>query len=104
MLGADVGVVELAGLGHGQLEHLLGARGVRKVGPGGGGRFALLHRLLDFLLDVFEVDVEIGQDGGRDAFALADQAEEDVLGADVLVVQTGGFLAGHLRALCGRDR
>ena len=65
VLGAHVRVIELARLGHGQLEHLLGARGVGQVGAGRRRRFALLDRLLDFLLDVFEVDVEIGEDGRR---------------------------------------
>ena len=98
VLGADVGVVELARLGHRQLEHLLGARGVRQVGAGGGGRLSLLDRLLDLLLDVLEVDVEVRSTRG-DALALADQAEQDVLGADVLVVQPGRFLARHLEDL-----
>src|SRR5205823_2284793 len=39
MLGADVGVVQLARLAHRQLEHFLGARGVWEVGAGGRRRF-----------------------------------------------------------------
>ena len=70
-----------------------------QVGAGGGGRLPLLDRLLDLLLDVLEVDVQIGEHRRRHAFALADQAEEDVLGADVLVVQTGRLFAGHLQDL-----
>ena len=99
VLGAHVGVVQLPGLGHGQLQHLLGPRGVRQVGPDGGARFPLLDRLLDLLLDLLEVDVEVGQDRGGDAFALANQAQEDVLGAHVFVVQTGSLLPGHLKDL-----
>ena len=99
MLRADVGVVELARLGHGQLEHLLGARGVRKIGAGRRSRLPLLHGLLDLLLDLFEIHVEVLEDGGRDSFAFANEAEQDVLGADVLVVQTGRLFARHLQNL-----
>ena len=97
VLGADVGVIQLARLAHRQLEHLLGARGIGEVGPGRGGRFPFLDRLLDLLLNLFEIDVEIGQDRGGDALAFADQAEQDVLGADVLVMQAGRFFTGHLQ-------
>ena len=96
VLGADVGVVELAGFRHRQLEHLLGARRVRQVRPGDGAGFPLLDRLLDLLLDFLEIDVEIGQDSSRDTFALADEAKEDVLGAHVFVVQPGSLLPRHL--------
>ena len=99
VLGADVAVVELARLDHGQLEDLLGARGVRQVGTGGRGGFPALDRLLDLLLDVLEIDVEVLQDAGGDALALANQAEEDVLRPHVLVVQAGRFFAGHLQDL-----
>ena len=54
-------------------------------------------RFLDLLLNIFEVDVEVGQDGGGDPFALTNEAEEDVLGADVFVVQPGRLFAGHLQ-------
>src|SRR5213592_1295317 len=73
------------------------AGGIGQVGAGGGGRFPLLDRLLDLLLNVFEIDVEIREDRGGHALALADQAEQDVLGPDVLVVQTGGFFPRHLQ-------
>src|SRR6185503_12699475 len=68
-----------------------------QIRPGSGGGFALLDRLLDLLLNLFEIDVEIGQDGGGNPLALANQAEQDVLGADVLVVQTRCFLPRHLQ-------
>src|SRR3989338_9745894 len=37
--------------------------------------------------------------GAAPPFALADQAEEDVLGADVLMVQPRGFFPRHLQDL-----
>ena len=57
--------------------------------------FPLLHRLLDLLLNLVELDAQVLQDGRGDALALADQAEQDVLGAHVFVVETRGFLARH---------
>ena len=99
VLGAHVGVVELAGFGHRELEHLLGARRIGKVGPGPMRGLALLDRLLDLLLDLFEVDVQVGEHGRRDALALADEAEQDVLGAHVVVVQADRLLPGHLQDL-----
>ena len=97
MLGAHVGVIELPRLAHRQLEHLLGARCIGKVGTGRRRRFALLDRLLDLLLNLFQIDVEIGQHRRGDTLALADQTEQDVLGPDVLVMQTRRLFAGHLQ-------
>ena len=95
VLGADVGMAELARFAHGELEHFLRARRVGEVGAGGLRRFPLLDRLLDLLLNLVELDAEILQDGGGDALALADEAEQDVLRPHVFVVETGGFLARH---------
>ena len=97
VLGADVGVVELARLAHRELEHLLGARGVRQVGTGGGAAFPFLTVSSIFCWISSRSTLRLVQHRGGDALALADQAEQDVLGAHVLVVQTRGFLARHLR-------
>ena len=43
----------------------------------------------------FEFYAEVLDDGGGNALALADQSEQDVLGADVFVVQSRRFLARH---------
>src|SRR5207247_8703894 len=51
----------------------------------------------DLLLNLFQIDVEIGQNRRGNAFALADQPEQDVLGADVLVMQTRRLFARHLQ-------
>ena len=50
----------------------------------------------DFLTALVDVDVEIPQHARGHAFALAQQAKQDVLGADVGVVQRLGFLLGKL--------
>src|ERR1051325_1015145 len=97
VLGADVGVIQLAGFAHRELEHLLGARRIGQTVTGGRGRFPLLDGLFDLLLDLFEVDVEVGQNGRRHPLALADQPEQDVLGSNVLVVQPRGFFPRHLQ-------
>ena len=57
--------------------------------------FALLHRLLDLLLDLVQLDGEVLKHRGGDALTLADEAEQDVLRAHVLVVESRGFLARH---------
>jgi hypothetical protein len=94
VLGADVAVVELACLGHGELQHLLGARRVRQLAQG-DGRLAAAHGLFDLFLYLVEVHVEVVQNGGRHTLALADQAQQDVLGADVVVLEPDGLFAGH---------
>ena len=50
----------------------------------------------DFLSALVDVDVEIPQHTSGNAFALAQQAKQDVLGAHVSVVQPLGFLFGKL--------
>ncbi len=89
VLGADVGMTELQRLAQRQLEHLLGPRGERDV-PG-RRVLAAADDLLDGLPDRNQADPHRLERPGRDALALMDQAEQDVLGADVVVVQQPGF-------------
>ena len=70
---------------------------VTMSGPG-------LDDLLDLDADLPQVDVEVLQDVGGDAAPLLDQAEQDVFGADVLVVEALGLLVGQLPSPCGHDR
>jgi hypothetical protein len=93
VLRADVVVAQLLGLAQRQLQDLLGPGRERDV-PG--------RRLLpaaDDLLDLgahrFEGDAEGLQGRGGHALALVDQAEQDVLGADVVVVEEPGLLLGQ---------
>ena len=95
MLGADITVIQLARLAHGELEHLLCARGIRKVRPSGLGGFPLFDRFFDFLLNLIQLDAEILQHGGRDALTLTDEAKQDMLGPHVLVVEARGLLSRH---------
>ena len=93
VLGADVVVAELQGLAQRQLEDLLGPRGEGDV-PG-RRLLALADDLLDLLADGLERDAERLQRLGGDALTLVDQAEQDVLGADVVVVEHPGLFLGQ---------
>ena len=93
VLGADVVVAELERLAQRQLEDLLGARRERDV-PG-GRRAALADDLLDLLADGLEADAERLERLGGDTLTLVDEPEEDVLGADVVVVEEPGFFLGQ---------
>ncbi len=93
VLGADVVVTQLQGLAQRQLEDLLGAGRERDV-PG-GRRAALADDLLDLLAHGLEADAQRLERLGRDTLTLVDEAEQDVLGADVVVVEEPGFLLGQ---------
>ena len=94
VLGADVVVAELQRLAERQLEDLLGAGGEGDV-PG-RRRAALADDLLDLAAHGLERDAERLERLGGDAFALVDQPEQDVLGADVVVVEEARlFLRQH---------
>ena len=93
VLGADVVVAELQRLAQRQLEHLLGAGRERDVAR--RRRAALADDLLDLAAHGLEGDAERLERLGGDAFALVDQAEQDVLGADVVVVEEARFLLGQ---------
>ena len=91
VLGADVVVAELPRFLDGELEHALGLRRERnfaereRLGEAG-------ERPLDLGLHRLEAKPEPLEHGGRDAFAVTDQAEQDVLGADEIVAETPRLL------------
>ena len=68
-----------------------------------GALFALNagEELDDRLADLGEVGAELLQDLGGNALALADQAEQDVLGADVVVAQLQRLAQRQLEDLLG---
>ena len=90
VLGPDVVVAELQRLAQAQLEHLLGAGGEGDVA--GRGLLALADDLLDLLAHGVQGDPEALQSLGSDTLTLVDQAEQDVLGPDVVVVEHARFL------------
>ena len=85
MLGADVVVPEREALAQRQLEHLLRARCERDLAR--RRLVALADDARDLCADLIERDVEFGEDPRGDALFLAEQAEQQVLGADVVVAQ-----------------
>ena len=93
VLGADVVVAELQGLAQRELEDLLGPRRERDVPA--RRLLALADDLLDLLAYGLQRDAERLQRLRRDALTLVDQAEEDVLRADVVVVEHPGLFLGQ---------
>ena len=85
VLGADVVVAELEGLAHGELEDLLAAR--REGDVAGGGGLSLADDLNDLAAHGVQGDIHGLQGLGGHSLALVDEAEKEVLGADVVVVQ-----------------
>src|SRR5665648_172895 len=90
VLGPDVVVAELQRLAQAQLEDLLGTRGEGDVT--GRGLLTLTDNLLDLLAHRIQGDTKVLQRLCRDAFTLVDQAEQDVLGPYVVVVEHARFL------------
>ena len=89
MLGADVVVAELQRLAQRQLEDLLGPG--REGDVAGRRRAALADDLLDLAAHGLERDPERLERLRGDTLALVDQTEQDVLGADVVVVEQARF-------------
>ena len=94
VLGADVVVSELERLAERELQDLLGPRRERDVSGRGG--LPLADDLFDLLTHGLEGDPQGLQGLGGDPFPLVDQPEQDVLGADVVVVE-------HPRLFLGED-
>jgi hypothetical protein len=93
VLGADVVVAELQRLAQRELEHLLGAR--REGDVAARRLLPLADDLLDLVADALERDAEGLERLRGDALALVDQAEQDVLGPDVVVVEHPGLFLGQ---------
>ncbi len=93
VLGADVVVAQLQRFAQAEFEDLLGTRGEGDV-PG-RRLLALADDLLDLLANAFERNAQTLESLGRDALSLVDQPEQDVLGADVVVVEHAGLFLGQ---------
>ena len=100
VFGTDVVMVEVTGLFHRVLDHLLGARSLRKlahrdhIGP-------RLDDLFDFQTDLAQVNLKVLQHIGGNAGSLFDEAEQDVLSTNVFVIEPLGFLIGQLHHFAG---
>ena len=89
VLGPDVVVTELQRLAQRELEDLLRARRERDVTR--RRLAAVADDLLDLGAHGLERDAERLERLGRDTLTLVDQAEQDVLGPDVVVVEEPRF-------------
>ena len=103
MFGADIGVVEVLRLLRGEREHFLDAGRVRTVAELLGVRTAL-DLLLDFAADVLQIETHLLQNVDRHALAELEQAQQQVLGADEIVIEAVGFLARERQHLLGARR
>ena len=99
VLGADVVVAEGERLAQRQLEHLLGARRERDLA--GGDLLTGADDAHDLGAHALDGDVEALEDAGREALLLAQEAEQDVLGPDVVVLQRPRLLLGEDDHLTG---
>ena len=99
VLGADVVVTERERLAQRQLEHLLGARRERDL-PG-GDLLAGSDDADHLRADALHRDVERLEHTRGETLLLAEESEQDVLGADVVVLEDAGLLLGEDDHLSG---
>ena len=99
VLGADVVVAERERLAQRQLEDLLGARRERDLA--GGDLLTGADDADDLRADPLDRDVERLQHPRGQALLLAEQSEQDVLGADVVVLERASLLLGQDDYLSG---
>jgi hypothetical protein len=99
VLGADVVVAQGERLAQRQLQDLLGARGERDL-PG-GDLLAGADDPDDLGADPLHGDVERLEHAGGQALLLAKEPEQDVLGADVVVLESPRLLLGEDDYLAG---
>ena len=99
VLGADVVVAEAQRFAQRELEDLLGARRERDLA--GGDLLAGADDPHDLGTDALGGDVEALQHPGGEPLLLTQQPEQDVLGADVVVLEGPGLLLGKDDHLAG---
>ena len=99
VLGADVVVAERERLAQRELEHLLRARRERDL-PG-GDLVTLADDAGDLGAHLLDRDVERLEHARGETLLLAKEPEQDVLGADVVVLQRPRFVLGKNDHLAG---
>ena len=99
VLGADVVVAQREGLAERELEDLLGAR--REGDLAGGDLLAGADYANDLRADALDRDVERLEHAGGKALLLSEESEQDVLGADVVVLESPRLLLGEDDDLTG---
>ena len=93
VLGADVVVAQPARFVDGELDDFLGAR--RQADFAQHGAVAAADDELDGRADLVELDAEVGEHLRGDAVAFADEAQQEVFRADVVVVEALRFFLGE---------
>ena len=97
MLGADVGMTHLAGLLDGQFDDTLGARGQRRFAER-RARVAWSHAL--YLADnLRRSGADLSQNLGGQPVLFFCQAQQQVLGANIVVIQAHRLFLGDLQHL-----
>ena len=103
MLGADVGMIERLGLLAREREHFFHARRVGNV-PNHFRLRSGADLLLDFHPHRFEIETHLLENVDGNALAKLDQAEQEMLGPDVIVVEAVGFFASERQNLLSARR
>src|SRR6266478_1825186 len=103
MLSPDIGVIEGLGFLGSQCHDMLHAGRIRNASD-----YLLLrtsaHLLLHFLAYVFQIESELVEHIYRNALPEPDQAQQEMLGADEVVIESVRFLAGQRQDLSGAGR
>src|SRR5262249_55429056 len=86
---ADVVVIEAARLVHGQLDDLLGAGCEADVAQ--DDTVAAPNDKLDSAADLVQLDAKVTQHLRGYSIALADEAQKQMLGANIIMVEALGF-------------
>ncbi len=102
VLRTDVVVTEPAGLVDGQFYDALGARGQADLAD--DRPIAPADDELDRGADLWQLDVHVLEHAGSHAFAFPDEAEEQVLRADVVVVEALGLVLRERQDLASAVR
>src|ERR1700677_1440614 len=100
MFSADVVMVEVACFFDGVLNDFLGPWSLGQL-PHGDHVGAGLHDLLHLQADFTKICVEVFEDIGGYARPFLDESQEDMLSADILVVEALRLLVGELHHLAG---
>ena len=102
VLGADVVVAQAARLINGEFDDLLRPR--READLANDGALSPTNDELNGLANLGQLDVEVLEDLRCNAFALADKTEQQVLRADVVVVEALRLVLGERQHLAGAIR
>jgi len=98
VLCPDVIVIQIACLFHRVFDDFLGTRRLRQLAHRDHVR-SRLNNLFDFESNFAQIDFEVLEDVGRHSRTLFDEAKQNVLGPNIFVIETLGFLVGQLHDL-----